>query len=475
MLRFSTAQRPAAPDTARAPTAGHIASENGGSLNAHPASARLRSGAWPRQVKVEITRIENRLRVALVGNTCPHRQAVADGIRAHLREAEAVIRRRLWFMHSVDWWRGTSIEQAYRSLHAARVFLVELVEEEDVEALLPGVLARVQSCLPATDPQRIELEKLPNADRKIKRAKLIRALERGYAASDEAHANIRRFRNVLLCVAALIAACTFLLIREVAEHPTAVPFCFQPDITTSQAAMLPPDQAPGSRRVVCPSGEQALGENPLQPRGSDVWIVAGLGLLGGGLASAISVRKLASSAAPYDVPLALALLKVPTGALTAVAGILLLGGGFVPGLSELDTQRQILAYALVFGYAQQLATRFLDDRATTLLEQVPSKHTSPTQTRSLPTATTEQQQQPESSTDHTSPSSGAAAAGGDATEQQSTNGSTAPTIRRIATTAAMAASTATTMFALANFRARSASARAATDARSNEHRLSSSR
>ena len=113
----------------------------------------------------------------------------------------------------------------------------------------------------------------------------------------------------------------------------------------------------------------------MQPSGADVWIIAGLGLLGGGLASAVSVRKIASSAAPYDVPLALALLKVPTGALTALAGILLLGGGFVPGLSELDTQRQILAYALVFGYAQQLATRFLDERATTLLAEVPSKHT----------------------------------------------------------------------------------------------------
>lgn len=49
--------------------------------------------------------------------------------------------------------------------------------------------------------------------------------------------------------------------------------------------------------------------------------------------------------------------KVPAGALTAVAGILLLGGEFVPGLSELDSQRQILAYALVLGYAQQPATR----------------------------------------------------------------------------------------------------------------------
>jgi hypothetical protein len=115
-----------------------------------------------------------------------------------------------------------------------------------------------------------------------------------------------------------------------------------------------------------------------------VWIVAGLGLLGGGLASVVSVRKMGRTAAPYDVPLALALLKVPTGALTAVAGILLLGGGFVPGFSELDTQRQILAYALIFGYAQQLATRYLDNRATTLLAEVPSKHTPLVQTRSLP-------------------------------------------------------------------------------------------
>jgi hypothetical protein len=72
------------------------------------------------------------------------------------------------------------------------------------------------------------------------------------------------------------------------------------------------------------------------------------------------------------VPLALTWLKVPTGSLTAVAGILLLGGNFVPGLSELDSQRQILAYALVFGYAQQLATRFIDDRAQSLLNSVPS-------------------------------------------------------------------------------------------------------
>ena len=141
------------------------------------------------------------------------------------------------------------------------------------------------------------------------------------------------------------------------------------------------------------------------------------------------MRKVVRSSAPYDVPLALALLKVPTGALTAVTGILLLGGGFVPGFSELDTQRQILAYALIFGYAQQLATRYLDDRATKLLAEVPGKHLPLTQTRSLPTSTTDQRRQSASTTDETSPDSPAVAVGGYAPEQLGANGSTANTIR----------------------------------------------
>ncbi len=64
---------------------------------------------------------------------------------------------------------------------------------------------------------------------------------------------------------------------------------------------------------------------------------------------------------------------MPAGALTAVIGILLLAGGFVPGLSNLDSQRQILAYALVFGYAQQIITRLADKQAQAILERIPSK------------------------------------------------------------------------------------------------------
>jgi hypothetical protein len=43
-------------------------------------------------------------------------------------------------------------------------------------------------------------------------------------------------------------------------------------------------------------------------------------------------------------------------------------GQFVPGLSALDTSAQILAWTLVFGYAQQLLTRVVDQQAHTVLD-----------------------------------------------------------------------------------------------------------
>lgn len=43
---------------------------------------------------------------------------------------------------------------------------------------------------------------------------------------------------------------------------------------------------------------------------------------------------------------------------------------FVPGLSALDSSAQIIAWAVIFGYSQQLFTRFVDERAKTVLDNV---------------------------------------------------------------------------------------------------------
>ena len=59
------------------------------------------------------------------------------------------------------------------------------------------------------------------------------------------------------------------------------------------------------------------------------------------------------------------------GALTAILGLVAIQGQFIPGLSQLDSQGMILAYALVFGFAQQALSRLLDRQAQTLLEGLP--------------------------------------------------------------------------------------------------------
>ena len=88
------------------------------------------------------------------------------------------------------------------------------------------------------------------------------------------------------------------------------------------------------------------------------------------VATAAAIRRIKGSSERYGLPVALAALKLPTGAITAFLGLLLMRGQFVPGLTALDTSAQILAWALVFGYAQQLFTRLVDQQGQTVLDGV---------------------------------------------------------------------------------------------------------
>jgi hypothetical protein len=326
---------------------------------------------WATHVSVEADGIEHRMRVALAtGGDGQDRKATARAIEVLLDAARRAARRRgRWrWRGPFDRWRGSSVEGAYQSLHAARIFLVNLLPDTEVDALTPSVVARAATTLNSDDPRRVQIDQLTTmpADR-AKRAVLREAMEITYDASDQLHMRVRGFCNILLSSAALISLLMIALVLVVQARPDAMPLCFNPGITNSGQAAGGTGTAAPPATTVCPSGDRQA------PSGGDVVIVAGLGLLGGALAAAFAIRNIRGSSTPYDIPIALALLKVPSGSLTAVAGILLLGGGFVPGLSELDSQRQILAYALLFGYAQQLGTRFIDDRAQSLLNSLPSK------------------------------------------------------------------------------------------------------
>ena len=53
-------------------------------------------------------------------------------------------------------------------------------------------------------------------------------------------------------------------------------------------------------------------------------------------------------------------------------GLLFIRGGFVPGLTALDTPAQIIAWAVIFGYSQELFTRFVDTQAHSVLQSAGS-------------------------------------------------------------------------------------------------------
>jgi hypothetical protein len=141
--------------------------------------------------------------------------------------------------------------------------------------------------------------------------------------------------------------------------------CFNPDgsivCTTSTTPVGPASE-------VTPSDVDTAMRNAAS--GWDITVVLGVGLIAAALAAAASLRGIRGTSTPFSLPIALALLKLPTGAMTAILGLILMRGEFIPGLSALDTSGQIISWAVLLGYSQQLLTRFVDQRAQTVLDNV---------------------------------------------------------------------------------------------------------
>jgi hypothetical protein len=310
------------------------------------------------------------------------RDAVSRAVQHHLEVARTAAwpeeKNRLPVAEQfLDWWTGAPIEVAYVNLHEAEIALAQLLPDDQTQARIPEALARLQT-MDVTDPRRraAETQLAPNASLSPnqRRAAFQTAVRIGLELKDQTHERLRGFRNVVLTTAAGLMVLVVALCVAGAWKPDAVPLCFGPPPSTAEGEPPPPIQGPVG--VACPSEERppTPGTQPRRlPAPGDVTLIALLGLLGGGLSNAIAIRGLQGTSTPYDVPVALSLLKLPSGALTALVGLLFVRGQFVPGLSQLDNQPQILAYAFLFGISQQLFTRLVDRQAQDILGKVPSK------------------------------------------------------------------------------------------------------
>jgi hypothetical protein len=254
------------------------------------------------------------------------------------------------------WLTGSAANQAFTALHAARVLLVAYVPESALDGRARSAVVQLKGAMPAGDACRRAVEDEYRLSQTAagsvgvarRRWVLRAALEWRYAAVDAQYARLRSFRNVLYATSAMLWVLAGALAAMGAHWPASLPMCF------------------GS---VCPTG--ATGSF------RDAFVIEVLGATGGMLAAVFAVRKLQGTIVPYDVPLALAMLKVPLGALSALLGLLLIHGQIVPGLSNLDTSGQILAYAVLLGVGQQAFTGMIDRRGQQLLEKIPSKGSQP--------------------------------------------------------------------------------------------------
>lgn len=279
------------------------------------------------------------------------REALDRAIRWHLDEATLAASRASPMIRTS--FNGAVVERVLSHLDAAQTTMLLKAPCSYMQSQLPEIQSHVRKHLPKSNPHRVALEKVVKEAGSTpldEPSKMIafHAYRTACLEARDEYSRVRSFRNVLYVSAAVLIVLATLLATAGVLWPRGLSLCF----------------APGDR-TVCPTRD---GPNP-----TDVMLVEFFGLIAAAVSGAASLRRLNGTANPFGLPLALAILKLPAGALTSVLGLQLMRGGFVPGLSDLDNTPQIIAWAITFGAAQQLFTGLVDRQAQDVLDDVGGK------------------------------------------------------------------------------------------------------
>ena len=327
-----------------------------------------------------------------------------EGIQYQLKAGQQALENRGWRSGSAG---AVAVSSALERVHAAKELLLRRGTDEYIRGQLPGIHSNARKHLAANDPLRIRLEmilqrlaehdslptnskddsagpsvnikfqkkgKTPNRAKAIDaetRENLVAVSAAAHRAYRQEYAQLRSFRNVIVVSTVLLIVIAVGLGVWGYLQPSQLSLCFLPQEL---------------KKLVCPTAEIALEGVSSGQLGADiddavvrvaqridVFLIQFLGLVAAAVSGAASLRRVSGSSSPYGLTVALAVIKLPTGALTAVLGLMLMRGGFIPGLTALDSSEQILAWAIVFGAAQQLVTGLVDRQAQGVLENVGGK------------------------------------------------------------------------------------------------------
>ena len=211
------------------------------------------------------------------GDLTESQEIIAEGVTKFARRAQlAAFRDDPVPNRLANWWRGTLPEAAYRQMHTARTQMIDLYDENELQAEIPSVVARANASLHRDDPRQLTVEELRKDPAAVRRARIRRLVGDSYERLDLEYAQLRSFRNILLSAAAFLLLVTIATIVFVSINPDLMPLCF-----------------PGA----CPTSNGASAH----PQSTDIQVVAVLGALGGALAATLSIRNLKGTSTPYDV------------------------------------------------------------------------------------------------------------------------------------------------------------------------------
>lgn len=274
---------------------------------------------------------------------------------------------------------ASHVTTAQVHLDTARSLWLRTLSPAELESHMPAMLAVVKEHLELRDERRLAVEKLASDMATAREAGTAFDLQHAHRAvivgavnaARQAELRERLRAGSFVVIVWWVTAFLFTLAVAVAVlsaiFKTAVPLCFHPSS---------PEGGGNRFSIVCPtkeSGESFLMEEADREtekiaRRGDYIVAEFAGLVAAGVAAASALRKIRGTSTAFGIPVALAMLKLPLGALTAVLGLLLMRGDFVPGLSALDSSAQIIAWAVIFGYSQELFTKFVDRRGQDVLE-----------------------------------------------------------------------------------------------------------
>lgn len=310
-----------------------------------------RRGIWRTEVGLRIAEIRHRLTTTTNRRT-RGRLASHETVPTAIEELLWTAEEAAWPPRSKcvgvrSWWSGSAITRAWQSVHEAESKLVQLESDEDVLANLPRVLAWIQRVMDPSSQrdyhERTLKDQIETKPKKADRLAIRQAFDDVIDANNERYASLRSFRNKLVLVTGILAA---LIAAFAFWH------LINPDFLTLCSGT--------GTNLSCLDGSKS--------RGPDVALVALVGAVGGLLATALGLAKTQIAPSRYDPKAWQALLKPVAGSATALIGVLLIQADILLGSPDSRSEAFLLAYAALFGFSQQLLTRFIDKRADKLID-----------------------------------------------------------------------------------------------------------